>query len=166
MKLNTDGSSVDTLGLAGGGGVVRDEQGNWVFGYARKIGSVNSLLAELWTLRDGLFLYLQAQVHALIVEMDAKALVDAFSNQTNSNVIISALMDDCRQLATQISQVRFRHVYREVNRCADHLAKLGCSMDVDFAVFSSPPVDIISFVEADWRGLYVNRLCPVAVSFV
>ena len=27
-KLNTDGSSVDSLGLAGGGGVVRDEQGN------------------------------------------------------------------------------------------------------------------------------------------
>ena len=27
-KLNTDGFSVDSLGLAGGGGVVRDEQGN------------------------------------------------------------------------------------------------------------------------------------------
>jgi len=36
---------------------------------------------------------------SLIVEMDGKALVDAFSNQTNSNVIISSLMDDCRQLA-------------------------------------------------------------------
>ena len=70
-KLNTDGSSVDSLGLAGGGGVVRDEQGNF--------------LAELWYLRDGLFLCVQAQVQALIVEMDAKALVDAFSNQTKSN---------------------------------------------------------------------------------
>ena len=68
-------------------------------------------------------------------------------------------MDDCRQLATQIPQVRFRHVYREANRCVDHLAKLGCSMDVDFVVFSCPPVDILSIFESGCRGLYVNRLC-------
>jgi len=44
---------VDSLGLAGGGGVVKDDQGNWVIGCARKIGPVSSFLAELWALRDG-----------------------------------------------------------------------------------------------------------------
>ena len=124
---------------------------------------MSSFLAELWALRDGLFLCVQAQVQALIVEMDAKALVDAFSNQNNSNVITSPLMEDSRQLATQIPQVRFMHVYREANRVADHLAKLGSSMESDFVVFSSPPVDIVSVVEADCRGLFVNRMCPVPV---
>jgi len=75
-------------------------------------------------------------------------------------------MEDCRQLATQIPQVRFMHVYREANRVADHLAKLGSSMESDFVVFSSPPVDIVSVVEADCRGLFVNRMCPVPVLFV
>lgn len=134
-----------------------------MIGFARKIGPINSFIAELWALRDGLFLCLQAQVQALIVEMDAKVLVDALTNQNNSNVIISSLMDDSRQLAAQIPQVRYRHVYREVNRCADHLAKLGSSLDVDFVVFSNPLVDILSLVEADCRGLYVNRLCPEVV---
>lgn len=134
-----------------------------MIGFARKIGPMNSFITELWALRDGLFLCLQAQVQALIVEMDAKVLVDALTNQNNSNVIISSLMDDCRQLAAQIPQVRYRHVYREVNRCADHLAKLGSSLDVDFVVFSNPLVDILSLVEADCRGLYVNRLCPEVV---
>lgn len=32
MKLNTDGSSYGSLGLAGGGRVIRDEEGNWVIG--------------------------------------------------------------------------------------------------------------------------------------
>ena len=64
---------MDSLRLVGGGGVVRDDQGNWVIGFARKIGLVNSFLAELWSLRDGLFLCVQAQIQALIVEMDAKA---------------------------------------------------------------------------------------------
>lgn len=134
-----------------------------MIGFARKIGPINSFIAELWALRDGLFLCLQAQVQALIVEMDAKVLVDALTNQNNSNVIISSLMDDSRQLAAQIPQVRYRHVYREVNRCADHLAKRGSSLDVDFVVFSNPLVDILSLVEADCRGLYVNRLCPEVV---
>ena len=48
--------------------------------------------------------------------------------------------------------------------CADQLAKLGASMENDFAVFSCPPVGIVPFVEADCRGQYVNRLCPVSVS--
>ena len=41
--------------------------------------------------------------------------------------------------------------------------KLGTSMGVDFTVFSSPPVDIIPFFEADSHGLFVNRLCPEAL---
>ena len=144
--------------------MARDEQGNWVLGYARKIGPVNSFLAELWSLRDGLILCVEAQVQAQIVEMDAKALVDAFSNQTKSNAVTSSLMEDCRHLASQIPQVSFRHVYREANMCADQLAKLGAPMEIDFVVFSSPPMGIFPFIEADCRGLYVNRLCPVSVS--
>lgn len=92
--------------------------------------------------------------------MDAKAIVDAFPHQKNSNSIMSSLMDDCRQLVSQIPQSRFRHVHREVNRCADCLAKLGTSMDADFTIFSNPPVDVIPFVEAGCRGLFVHRLCP------
>ncbi|KAL0010791.1 hypothetical protein SO802_005899 [Lithocarpus litseifolius] len=159
MKLNTDGASSRNLRLARGGVVIRDEEGNWVIGYARKIGSANSFLAVLWALWDGLFLCLQAQIHAVIIEMDAKAIVDAFSHQKNSNSIIFSLMDDCRQLVSQIPQSRFRHVYRKANRCADCLAKLCTSLDADFTVFSNPPVDVFPFVEANCHGLYVNRLC-------
>ena len=144
--------------------MVRDEHGSWVLSFARKFGPVNSFLAELWSLRDGLFLCVQAQVQALIVEMDAKALVDAFLDQTNSNAVASPLMEDCRQLASQINRVSFRHVYREANMCANQLAKLGASMETDFVVLSSPSMDIIPFVEADCRGQCINRLCPVSFS--
>jgi len=78
MKLNTDGVSSGSLGLAGGGGVIRDEEGNWVIGYAKKIGSANSFLVELWALWDGLFLCLQAYIQVVIIEMDVKAIIDTF----------------------------------------------------------------------------------------
>ena len=55
-KLNTDGSSLGCLERSGCGGVVRDEHGHWVAGFARHVGTTNSLAAELWGLRDGLLL--------------------------------------------------------------------------------------------------------------
>ena len=163
MKLNIDGSSIVNLGMAREGGVIRDEEGNWVVGFAKRIGSVSSFLAKLWALWDELLLCLKSHIKAMIIEMDAKAIVDAFSHQNNSNSIISSLMDDCKQLVTQIPQPRFRHVYREANRCVDFLAKLSSSMDVDFVVLPSPPVDTLSIFEADCRGLYMNRLCTEPV---
>lgn len=41
MKLKTDGSSLGNPGVAGGGGLIRDENGNWVVGLARRIGIAN-----------------------------------------------------------------------------------------------------------------------------
>ena len=38
-KLNTDGSSMNSSERAGCGGIVRDEHGGWVVGFAKHIGS-------------------------------------------------------------------------------------------------------------------------------
>ena len=80
LKLNTDGSFDDLLGNAGGGGLIRDEQGQWVAGFTRKIGKTNSFMVKAWALRDGLVLCNQMKVSKVIVESDAKAVVDALNN--------------------------------------------------------------------------------------
>ena len=49
-KLNTYGSFDDLFGNAGGGGLIRDEQEQWVAGFTRKIGKTNSFMAEAWAL--------------------------------------------------------------------------------------------------------------------
>ena len=54
LTLNSDGSTASTLGPVGGGGLVRDENGDWVMGFARRIGNALSYLVELCALRDGL----------------------------------------------------------------------------------------------------------------
>lgn len=43
-------------GHAGGGGIIRNVNGDWVNGYARAIGNATSVAAELWALRDGILL--------------------------------------------------------------------------------------------------------------
>ena len=54
VKLNSDGSSMGNPGLAGGGGLIRNEKGEWIKGYARAIGVTTSVAAELWAIRDGI----------------------------------------------------------------------------------------------------------------
>ena len=161
--MNVDGSAARAFGMAGGGGLIRDGNGDWVIGFARKIGTTTSFMAELWALRDGLLLCLQIQAQAVCVELDAKAIVDAFNMQSYFNTVISSIMDDCRHLAAQISQLRVRHIYREANRCADLLAKLGTSIVSDYVEFPSPPVDLMHVLEDDACGMAVNRLCPVSL---
>ena len=43
-------------GLVGGGGLIRNEDGEWVKGSVSAISCATSVAAELWALRDG-FVY-------------------------------------------------------------------------------------------------------------
>ena len=97
-KLNTDGVSLGNPRVAGFGGVVRDKRGNWVAAFARKIGVTSSFEAKLWGLRDGLTLCSNLNISTLIVELDAKAIVDIIHNINYENNILSPILDDCRQL--------------------------------------------------------------------
>ncbi|KAK9999502.1 hypothetical protein SO802_019105 [Lithocarpus litseifolius] len=149
--------------MAGGGGLLWNEDGRWIVGFARKIGITSSFLAELWALRDGLSLCVSRNFAAVEIELDAKSIVDAMVNQEYSNILASSLMDDCRNLAKQIPRIRVKHCFREANRCADALARMGGLLDDNFTVFKSPFVDISSFLDFDCNGLFLSRFCPVSL---
>ncbi|KAL0014750.1 hypothetical protein SO802_001819 [Lithocarpus litseifolius] len=124
-----------------------------------QIGSTTSFLAELWALRDGLNLCLSYNFDAVEVELDAKAIVDAISKPKYTNVFVSPLMEDCRLLVSRIPHIRMRHCYREANRCADGLARLGGLQATDFVMFMCPPMDLVKLLESDFNGLYLHRPC-------
>ena len=95
-KLNMDGSFLGNPGLAGGGGVIRDDTSNWVVGFSRRIGITLSFEAELWALRDGLTICVDRNFQAIEVEMDAKTTINFLQKTNQTNPIISPLLDDCR----------------------------------------------------------------------
>ena len=45
-------------------------------GFARSIGFTTSITAEFWTLRDGLLQAIQIGVQNLLIELDAKVVVE------------------------------------------------------------------------------------------
>lgn len=85
--------------------------------------------------------------------------MDALKNSDFVNHIISPLLDDCRQLVTRFQQIQITHCYRQANRCADILARIGADLDSDFILFSCPSVDLVKVLEDDCNGVYFNRPC-------
>ena len=158
-KLNTDGSVIGCMERAGCGGVVKDEHGNWVVGFTRHVGATNSFAIELWGLRDGLMLCCSLNISYLIVKMNAKVVVDVLQNSDYVNHVISPILDNCRQLMTRFQQVQVKHCYRQANRCVDLMPRLGADQELDYILFTSPPVDLAKAVEDDCNGVCFNRLC-------
>lgn len=93
MKLNSDGLVLRNLRRAGGGGLIQDHDGSWVKGYARGLGHTNSIMAELWALRDGLVLAKEMGLNNLVIELDALSVV-ILMNNGSENLLIEPLLTD------------------------------------------------------------------------
>ncbi|XP_050259653.1 uncharacterized protein LOC126704666 [Quercus robur] len=112
-----------------------------------------------WALRDGLLLADQIGVQNLVIELDAKVVVELVQSKTTSNAFYSSLLADCRSLLGKFQHFKVQHVFREVNRVADALANLGCSMQENFVVMDSSPSDVVAnFVYSDAMGENLCRL--------
>ena len=155
-----DGACNELHGLVGCGGVVRNEDGQWVAGFSKRIGITSSFAVELWGLREGLKLRCNLNVRYLEVEMDAKSIVEVLQNAGYVNYVISHILDDCRQLIKRFQNVCIKHCFRQANQCANGLARMSFSLIADFLIYDSPLVDILDVFEGDLNGMYFNRICP------
>ena len=138
--------------------MICDSQGKWVKGYMRKIGMATSVEAEFWALRDGLILASQMGINNIVVELDAKVVIDLVC-ATNTPKRYYTLLNDCRTLLTRFQGKRIRHVYREGNKCADMIARESCWLNDDFVVLESPlSNELCILLDADKGGMYSVRL--------
>ena len=118
-------------------------------------------------MKDELMLASQLDITQLLMELDAKVVVDLILSSKSSNNSFSALLNDYRYLLCQFNQVRINHDYREANRCTNHLAKEGCTLIVNFVVLDSPNSDeLCIFLDSDASGLYSLRLLASTSPFM
>ena len=157
MKFNTDGSALGNPGRAGGGGVIRDHLGHWIKGFSRALGTTNSFIAELWALKDGLIIFKDLGLSNLIVELDALSVIHMLSSDKPCP-IMELLLSDCRSLFKTIPNKRIQHMYREVNQCADTLARLRSSVVFSFVVFVEPPHVVANLLALNVAGNICNKL--------
>ena len=61
-------------------------------GFTRSIGISTSVDAELWAFRDGLMLYINLNLMAVEIEIDAKVILDQVSKDYNNNHTMPLLL--------------------------------------------------------------------------
>ena len=110
FKLNSNGASIGNLGSARGGELIHDHSGNWVKDYMRNIGVATSIMAEFWALRDGFRLASQMGITHLIVELDAKVIVNLILSSNTSNRACTPLLNYCRYLLSHFQRYKINHV--------------------------------------------------------
>ena len=156
IKLNTDGSILGNPGYASVGGILRDINGNWIRRFSHKLGIANSLVAELWGLRDGLLLVRDLHICKLIIEIDAKSVVDLLklvNDGITDSHPYSALINDCKSLIQSFEEATLQHAHCESNFCADLLVKEGIKLLVSFSIVVSPPHFVVSQLLTDIWGV-------------
>ena len=152
FKLNSDGSSRGNLGLAGGGGLIHNDKGEWVKGYAQAISITTSVAAELWPLQDGIHLCIALKLPTMEIELDAKVVIDLVRKVSCNFNSLDVLVDDCKEGLKQIPNIKIMHCFREGNKCANNLARRGALLDQDFVVFIHPPLEVELLIRLDTVG--------------
>ncbi|KAK7289885.1 hypothetical protein RIF29_03904 [Crotalaria pallida] len=111
-------------------GLLRDEHGSFLFGFASKLGPCSLMHAELWG-----------------VLIDSQLVV---SRGFKNDICVEAdlLSDECNV---------FNHVYREANAPADLLAKCGHSGSQDVDIFEDAPLFLHLALLADRSATYYSR---------
>lgn len=70
VKINSDGSVRGRELRASAGGLLRDDNGRWIVGYGRNIGSCSISKAELWGILDGLTVAWYYGYRRVVLESD------------------------------------------------------------------------------------------------
>ena len=148
IKVNVDGSVYWSLNRSGVGGVLRDTNGIWVGGFSCVTSNCDVLHNELYAILHGLSFAWEKGYKEVICESDSLQAIK----------IVEASIDmhrhPCRRLLLEIQQllarswsVRFSHVYRSANRCADYLAKKGAISNSGLVFWEVPDSNLVKLLE-------------------
>jgi len=156
--LKVDGSCNGAPIRTGFGGILRTHAGSFISGFSGHIiHSEDILLAELTTLYHGLVLAIHLNYNEVACYSDSLLTVNLIKEELNHYHIYAVFIQNIQNL---ISSRNFsvHHTLSEGNHCADFMAKLGASNDVDLFIHSHPPEGLLPLLQSDELGtLFLRR---------
>lgn len=119
-----DGSSLGNPGPSGVGGVIRNDKGEFVCGFANFTAHKTNNAAEVLGLLYGLRYVCQLDIQQVEIEMDSMLVIDWLQVK---KCRLWYLEDYWEEVLYLLDRLRFsmNHAYREINSAADGLARMG-----------------------------------------
>ncbi|XP_069145589.1 uncharacterized protein [Solanum lycopersicum] len=130
LKLNTDGSALNNPGRNGGGGIVRDYQGNMIYAFTIPLGIGTNNQEKIQAVSHGLDWCIQHRYRKIHLEVDLELVIHLLSNQTNYPWNLQPYIREIHRIVHQLERFKITHVYREANNTADRLSKYSHNTDI------------------------------------
>ena len=126
LRLRTDGAARGNPGPAGAGILIEDDQGNRLQARHKWLGQMTNNQAEYHALVEGLKSVTDWKPDRLEILLDSKLVVEQVRGQYKTKVPeLQRLLIDVMRLLKQFPSYEIKHVAREENRGADHLANMA-----------------------------------------
>ncbi|KAF7844986.1 putative ribonuclease H-like domain-containing protein [Senna tora] len=114
-KLNSDGTCSGNPGPFAVGGIIRDQNGNWIKGFLGFIGHGTALKAELWAISVGIKLAITLNCNLLWIETDSLLVLNLLKDNSLSNLHeYWSLISYCRFALQNFDDFQLSHTFREV----------------------------------------------------
>ncbi|KAF7800797.1 putative ribonuclease H protein [Senna tora] len=152
IKINVDGSYKSNTSSSACGGVARDHDGNWLFGFSKKIGASSALHAEIWSIWTAMKIAKDKDLPRIIIETDSKLALDLLLKNDDTCHPLSGLVRKIKVLLQDDWMINFSHIFREGNRVANALACHGHSASSPFVYFESAPSFCKGILLDDCKG--------------
>ena len=127
--IHTDGASRGNPGLASYGFVIEDEENNVLYQEGKYIGITTNNFAEYKAVLEALKrvkILVGNQTFEIHLLADSKLAIEQLSGRYKiKSPHLKPLIKEIKALATSIGGILYRHVPREQNKIADHLANLA-----------------------------------------
>lgn len=76
VKCNVNGANKEDGSVSGCGGLVRDSSGRWRSGFLKRLGAMDSLSSEAWSILTGLRFARQEGFRQVLLENDSVNAID------------------------------------------------------------------------------------------
>ncbi|VVA35374.1 PREDICTED: ribonuclease [Prunus dulcis] len=160
-KVNTDGSRINSSGLIGAGGLLRDSCGNWIKGFSVNLGYGSVIEAELWGIFWGLSMAWDAGFRTVEIECDATSAMALLKSPIVSTHPLFSIINCCKLKIHEDWCCSVKHIFREQNCAADALAVKCYDFAHGLHVFLEAPAFLSDVLAADVRGAIRPRLVSV-----
>ena len=155
IKVNFDGSK--NSHTAAGSYIMRDWSGHLLQAGAFNLGAASVLIAEATAMRNGLRAAIEAGFSNIHIEGDNKILIQAVQGRIQPPWEIQVLVQDIIYFLQKCNHVIVHHIFREGNRAADWLAKLGLSLPSARVWNQTSHIDLQCILREDNLGYTLAR---------
>ncbi|KAK5783335.1 hypothetical protein PVK06_037843 [Gossypium arboreum] len=138
INLFTDEAVDRGSGAASVGGVLLDQNRNWIFSFNRFLKKCNIFDVELWGILDSMIMAFSNGFNRVVIYIDNLKVAQTLLDNLLGDSSITILKRVQKVMNTEEHWL-IRHVVREDNRVIDYLAKLSLERRKNLQIYDECP---------------------------